>query len=159
MRDLEFFELPLGKITLERFDVYNERHMKAIDGLRDFSAKRLCYDLKQDVYAAKRGSLAGNSFLVKNDEDDYFGYMHISNDHDGERVLSCIVQKEMRGKGYGKIILTSVSDYLLNSGIASSLKLYIKPQNVASAKVAVSCGFEANLNSAGENSGIYSRKI
>lgn len=152
MRDLEFFELPLGNITLERLDVWNDKHIKAINGMRDFSAKRFCYDVKQDVCAAKRGSLEGNCFLVKNN-DNYFGYLYISNDYDGERVLSYIIHKKVRGKGLGKVMLTSVSDYLLDNGISTSLKLHIKPQNVASARLATSCGFDKV-----ENSGIYSRK-
>lgn len=47
----------------------------------------------------------------------------------------------MRGQGYGKIILTGISEYLLNNKLASSLKLYINKNNLPSIHVAESCDF------------------
>lgn len=145
MRDLEFFELPLGSLKLERLDVWNEKHVKVTRGLRDLTARTMCYDLKglvDDQRHYRDGS--GNYFLVKDKEkNDYVGYMCISNRHvGGERVLSYIVQKKLRNMGYGKIMLTSVSDFLLEHDLANEIQLFIKKENVPSVSVATSCGFE-----------------
>lgn len=141
MRDLEVFRIPLDGFSLERVDINNRDHIRVIKGLRDRTAKKMCFDVRDDIKKMKSGRDVGNRFLVKSD-DDYLGYMYISNDHNNERVLSMIVNKKLRGKGYGKIILTGVSDYLLKSGMASSIRMYIKDENIPSAKMALGCGFE-----------------
>ena len=140
MRDLNVFRIPLDGFSLERVDISNKDHVKVIKGLRDRTAKRRCFDVRDDIKKMKSGRDVGNRFLVKSD-DDYLGYMYISNDHNNERVLSMIVQEKLRGKGYGKLLLTSVSDYLLKNGIASSIRLYIKNGNIQSTRVALACGF------------------
>ena len=140
MGDLNIFEIPLGDITLEKLDVTNEKHLKAIDTMRDYTAMEMCYDVQIDVNSAVAGR-EENSFLAKN-SDGYFGYVNISDDREGDRILCYIVQEKLRGKGLGKIMLTSVSDYLINSSLASSVKLYINKKNLAGIGLAVSCGFE-----------------
>lgn len=156
MRDLELFTIVVDDMKLERIDILNKKHIKALKGLRDFKARKMCYDVKQDISTAKKGGSNGNNFLV-NKDDQYIGYMHISNDYNGERVLSYIVQKKMRGKGFGKVMLTSVSDYLLDNGLASSVSLFVKHKNLSGNLLAQSCGFEkveSNVNSGLE---VYSR--
>ena len=140
MRDLEFFVLPLGDIKLEKLDIHNKKHIKAVRGLRDFKARTMCYDVKQDLDYIKRGIDEGNNFLVRND-DGYFGYIQISNDYEGTRVLSYVIQKKVRGKGLGKIMLTRVSNYLLDNNLADKIKLYVKRKNVVGKRLVESCGF------------------
>ena len=140
MGDLNIFEIPLGDITLEKLDITNDKHLKTMEDMRDYTAMEMCYDVLLDVNAAALGK-EENSFLVKN-EEGYFGYVNISDDKDGDRILCYIVQEKLRGMGLGKIMLTSVSDYLINNGIASSVRLYINKKNSAGAGLAVSCGFE-----------------
>ena len=156
MEDLEVFTIILDDIKLEKIDVWDKKHIKALKGLRDMKARKMCYDVKQDIRAAKKGNPFGNNFLVKKD-DEYFGYMHISQDFDGERVLSYIVQKEMRGKGFGKVMLTSVSNYLLNNGIASSVSLYVMRDNMSGNMLARSCGFEKIGSNDNNDLDIYSK--
>lgn len=161
MSDLEFFELPLGNIKLERLDVWNKRHIKAVRGLRDINAKKFCYDLKGTVEDEKSGrGHCGNSFLVKDKEsDEYVGYIYISNEHPGnERVLSYIIQKKMRGMGYGKIILTMVSDFLFEYGLADKLTLYINKDNIPGIKLATGSGFKRMGFGYSEKIDEYSRK-
>lgn len=145
MSDLEFFELPLEKIKLERLDVWNKKHIKATRGLRDFKARTMCYDL-QGLVDDKRHNRdhSGNQFLVQDRElEEYIGYLYISDRHaGGERVLSYIVNKKLRNRGYGKVMLTSVSDFLFEEGLAQEVQLYIKDNNVASKRLALSCGFD-----------------
>lgn len=63
----------------------------------------------------------------------------------------------MRGKGMGKIMLTSVSDYLLNSGLASSVLLFVKRNNVSGNMLARSCGFEKKESDSNCGRDVYSR--
>lgn len=145
MRDLEFFEMPIGKIKLERLDVWNKRHIKETRGLRDLKARTMCFDLNGLVNDYKRGrDRSGSSFLVKDKENDmYIGYVYISNRHsNGERVLSYIVNKKLRNRGYGTIMITSVSDYLLEHDLANEVQLYIRENNSASMQVALKSGFK-----------------
>ena len=157
MRDLEVFKIPFDNFSLERIDINNKKHIKAIRGLRDRKARRMCFDIGEDIQRIKKGKEIGNRFLV-NSNDNYIGYMYISNDHDGERILSMIVQEKLRGKGYGKIILTGVSDYLLKNGIASSIRLYIKNKNVESSRMALSCGFEKTESQISGTSSYFRKK-
>lgn len=157
MGDLKVFEIPLEKITLVRVDINNQIHKNIMNSMRDYMAREMCYDVHLDVEALEKKNYAGrNCFLVKNDED-YFGYMHISDDYQGERTLAYIVQEKLRGKGLGKVMLTSVSDYLLDSGIADSVNLYIDRRNSVGRKLAISCGFERRAN-IGVTMCEYSRK-
>ena len=142
MGDLRIGRIPLESITLERMDYHNNKHIKAIGAMRDRTAVEMCYDVQREIDAQKMGVASfGNHFLVKNN-DQYFGYMFISDDYDGERVLSYIVAESVRGKGFGKIMLTSVSKYLFDCCDTNVLKLYINKRNVVGQRLAVGCGFE-----------------
>lgn len=140
MGDLNVGKIPLGKITLEKVNLHSDCHIKAIDMMRDKTAIDMCYDINEDIYAEKLDRSFGNPFLVKQDSQ-YVGYMYVSDEYDGERILAYIVEESVRGKGLGKIMLTSVSDYLFKYCDTSSLKLYINKENIASINLAVSCGF------------------
>lgn len=141
MGDLKISEIPLEKCTLVRVNVKDENHIKMVENFRDPVAMEMCYDVKLDVEPSGPWDQK-NIFLAKNDEDGYFGYMRISEDIGGDRVLCYIVQEKLRGKGLGKIMLGNVSDYLLDSNLASRLKLYIDKSNYISSNLAMQCGFE-----------------
>ena len=98
---------------------------------------------------------AGNLFLAKND-DGYFGYMKISNIWNDEIVLVSVIQENLRGQGLGKILLTGVSDYLLDNDV-SNIKLYIKNKNEPCINMVKSCGFE-KVGDSSEEVSIYCKK-
>lgn len=158
MRDLNIYKLPLESITLEQIDIFNKQHIKAIKGLRDIEARRMCYDLKQDIYYGKRGTLIGNNFLLRKD-NNYIGYLFISNEWDGCRTLSYIINKKMRGRWLGTIVLTSVSDYLLNNGFATSIELNVKHKNIAGNLLALKCGFIKKGSSGCEVENYFKKKV
>ena len=140
MGDLNVGKIPLGKIALEKVNLHSDCHIKAIDTMRDKTAIDMCYDIYEDIAAEKRGQSFGNPFFVKQDSK-YVGYMYVSDQYDGERILAYIVEESVRGKGLGKVMLTSVSDYLFKCCDTTSLKLYINNKNQASINLAVGCGF------------------
>ena len=149
MGDLKVSKIPLGRVTLEKVNLHSDCHMKAIDTLRDKTAVEMCYDINEDIYAEKMERSFGNPFLVKQDSQ-YVGYMYVSDEYDGERILAYIIEESVRGKGLGKIMLTSVSDYLFKCCDTSVLKLYINKDNIASINLAISCG----LSKTGVSDGI-----
>lgn len=157
MGDLKISEIPLGKMTLVKFDLEDKNHREIVERFRDPLAMEMCYDVRSDL---KRSYVDDqkNIFLAKNDEDGYFGYMRISEDMDGDRVLCYIVQEKLRGKGLGRVMLTSVSDYLLDSKLASRLKLYINKSNYISSVLAISCGFEFGHYVGGDMIDFYKSK-
>lgn len=157
MGDLKVYEIPLENITLEKFNVRNKQHMEMIERFRDPLAREMCYDVRLDVALTLSGKVGKNNFLVKND-NEYFGYIQISDDISGERTLCYIVQEKLRGKGLGKIMLNSVSDYLLENNLASTLKLCISKSNYVSAKLAMQCGFEKGNYVGGNMVGYYRKK-
>ena len=145
MRDLEVFKIPLDDFTLERIDVTNKKHIRAVRGLRDRTAKKMCFDIKQDVINIKKHVEEGNSFLVRN-EDGYFGYVWISNEKNDQRSMSMIIDRKLRNKGYGRMVLTGVTDYLFEHCLASAVRVYIKKKNIPSSKMAQKCGFIKDNN-------------
>lgn len=143
MSDLEIYKIPLGSVFLEKIDVTNGKHVEALQGMRDDQAKEMCYDVQLTVEMEKNGIHLGNNFLVK-DGDSYVAFVAISHQKKGERTISAIVQEKMRDCGYGRIILTGVSDFLLNNKLASSLRLNINKNNLPSIHLAESCGFSCD---------------
>ena len=137
MGDLKVNKIPLGKITLEKVNLHRNCHIKALDSMRDKTAVDMCYDVYEDM---KQDQLYGNSFLVKGDSQ-YIGYMYVSDMYDGERILAYIVNEKLRGKGLGKVMLTSVSEYLFKCADTKILKLYVNKENTPGVNLAISCGF------------------
>lgn len=140
MGDLKIGKIPLGEINLIKFNPNKGKHMKVVESLRDKTAVDMCYDVYQDVDALKKDTLMGNPYLVKKN-DDFIGYMYISDEFDGERILAYIIDKKLRGKGLGKVMLTSVGDYLFEHCGTSTIKLYINKNNTQGINLALRCGF------------------
>lgn len=160
MRHISFYgqDLFLENLTLEKLDIGDKKHKEFVKDLRDVSAREMCYDIMIDIdNDMEVKNSAGNLFLAKN-SDGYFGYMKISNVWNDEIVLVSIIQEKLRGQGLGKILLTSVSDYLLNNGDASTIKLYIKNKNDVCIRLVKNCGFEKMCDSS-ENVSVYCKKI
>lgn len=140
MGDLKIGKIVLGDITLVRANPNKGKHIKVFDSLRDETAVKMCYDVYDDIKLDKIGSLMGTPYLAKYN-DDFIGYLYISDDYDGERILAYIIEEKVRGKGLGKIMLTGISDYLFNNSLTSTLKLYINKDNQPGINLALGCGF------------------
>lgn len=160
MRHISFYgqDLFLENLVLEKLDIWDKKHKEAIKHVRDNVAREMCYDVMIDIdNDLEVKNSAGNLFLAKNN-DGYFGYMKISNVWNGEIVLVSIIDEKLRGQGLGKVLLTSVSDYLLNSGDAENIKLYIKKNNLSCIKMVEGCGF-TNHGQSSENVFVYCKRI
>lgn len=159
MRHISFYgqDLFLENLVLEKLNIWDKTHKEVIKGFRDSFAREMCYDIMIDIdNDMEVRNSAGNLFLAKND-DGYFGYIKISNVWNDEIVLVSIIDEKLRGQGLGKVLLTSVSDYLLDND-ASTIKLYIKNKNDVCVKLVKSCGFE-KIGDSSEVVSIYCKKI
>ena len=67
-----------------------------------------------------------------------------------------MIEKTVRNKGYGKIVLNSISEYLFEQNLADTLVLYIKNKNKPSISVAESCNFKYDSNLT-KDTAIYKR--
>lgn len=157
MRDLQFYQIPLEGITLERIDPTKKEHKKAISKMRDNQARKMMYDVKQLLNNAKKDRESGNSYLLKSSEK-YIGCIWISNLHDDQRGISMMIEKSMRNQGFGRIILNSVSEYLFRENLAASLVVNIKDKNKNSIHMANSCGFEESGKLHNTSTTMYERK-
>lgn len=158
MRDLHIYNIPLGEINLESIDISSRKHQKAISKLRDFEARKMMFDVKQTVNSIKNNREVGNSYLVKKNEN-YIGYIYISDaKSDESRVISMMIEKSVRNKGYGRIILNSVSSYLFEHDLAKSIFVYVKDKNIKSKSLVSSCGYSKVGKLADSNTEIYERK-
>lgn len=140
MRDLGFANLSFDNFELEALDVLNDRHVEILNTFRDKTALEMCYDVMTDVRDEMVYKCCQGTFLAKNDEG-YFGYVYISDNYEGQREMAYIIQENVRKKGLGTIMVTSISDFLLSSDLANSVYLFVRPDNVAGIKLATKCGF------------------
>lgn len=156
MNDLDSVDLSFGNFKLEKLDVWNEEHIEFLRELRDEQAVEMCHDVMDIVMTEKELKYCCRNLFLATNEDGYFGYMYISNDIEGERELAYIIQEKVRGKGLGTILVTSVSDFLLESYLAYSLKLCVRPDNEAGIKLATRCGF-MRMDEENEEFDVYSK--
>lgn len=95
--------------------------------------------------------------MIKKNKD-YIGYIYISNvDNNEGRAISMMIERSVRNKGYGKIVLNSISTYLFEKDLAKSIFVYIKDKNTKSKAMASSCGYSL-IDKMDNNTGIYERK-
>ena len=72
------------------------------------------------------------------------GYVFISKIIKYDIYLEYSILKEYRGKGLGKLLLSEISNYLIDNYNIKSIMLDIDPSNVPSIMTAVSCGYIAD---------------
>lgn len=140
MKNLNVNIIPIDNYLLEKVQPMNKKHYRAIRKLRDHKAKKEAFDLKYQLDSMKQDNMVGNNYLIT-DIKNYLGFIYISPVDDGERVLSIIVNRKLRNKGLGTIIIDGISDYLLDGNYADIIRMNVRRDNKASIKMAIKCGF------------------
>lgn len=160
MGDLSSIELSFQDFSLEKVDVWNEEQVLLLRKFRDAHALEMCYDVLFDVEAGRNySSQDDNLYFVKN-SDGYFGYLCITNSIDGNRELAYIIEESVRKSGLGTILLTSVSDFLLNEDVNTfTLFLQVKRDNIGGIKLATKCGFVESVPSRYDHYDTYQKKL
>ena len=85
----------------------------------------------------------GRGFLTSLN-GELFGYIHIGDFNEEEKAvyLKAAIHSSKRGKGYGKLLLSEITDYIfLNYGEIEVIKLKIASENKASINTANACGY------------------
>lgn len=121
-----------------------------IDSLTFF--KKLCTDktiktrfqgLLPGMLKEKNEDFFNRGFLVK-DANEYIGYIGIGKYNQIEKAvyLRAAIDKDKRGRSYGKTLLKEATDYIFeNFPQVDSIRLTIAPDNKASLMTANACGY------------------
>lgn len=133
-------------LILEPVDPYNQDHILFIKQMNDFRVKyKYLWNLKKELHKIRKNPYRhpGTSYLMKHNHI-YEGYLWMSDiDIEEQAVtLSYGIQKKMRNHGLGTYFISSISEYLLYTGIALHVDMWIKKKNTSSQKVAEHCGFD-----------------
>lgn len=138
--------LHLGDLEIYSYDVKDkdQRHLKYVlendDDFRKYVTKKLEERLRET--STEEGLQFNSSYLVKYKEE-FIGYIRLENLRgDGILNIQWAVSPEFRNQKYGKIIIETVSKYILeNFNKVKKLRGVIDKSNYASRKVAKNAGF------------------
>lgn len=109
----------------------------------DESIKRWYTSIGNGLLVNPNNEFFNYSFLVK-DGDEYIGIIGIGNYNSEEKCvyLRSAVDKDKRGKSYGKKILSEITEYIFsNYNNVESIRLKIDKENIASLATANYCGY------------------
>ena len=148
---MRFFKGVLEFISFNNSEVHNE----FIDELaKDKDVKKYLKGLKSKIKKINTNSMYQNGYIVRDiQKDELIGYLYLDKPYEKEMDISYAVHPDYRLEGYGRMILKSSSDFILEKDKSiENIALIINPDNYASKRVAESVGFvqEGNIK--------YSRK-
>lgn len=152
MKNLQIY---LNDVVLEEIDPMNKEHKFAIKKLRDYQGRKMMFDIKQEVMKINKYENHGTSFLVKKDED-YIGYMCLEIRYK-MATISMLINKKLRGLGYGKIVINNISDYLFSNDFVERINVYIKDKNKVSINMVKTCNFMEYEKLRNDNITVYSK--
>ena len=134
----------LNNLTLINFDKENKEHLEFLKKLiHDESIKKWFNGICSGLINNPNNEFFGHSFFVK-DNEDLVGYVNIGDFNTNEKsvYLRSAVEKNKRGKNYGKTILSDITDYIFdNFNEVESIRLKIDRENKASLMTANACGY------------------
>lgn len=134
----------LNNLTLVNFDKENKEHLEFLKKLiHDESIKKWFNGICSGLISNPNNEFFGHSFFVK-DNEDLVGYVNIGDFNTNEKsvYLRSAVEKNKRGKNYGKTILADITDYIFdNFNEVESIRLKIDRENKASLMTANACGY------------------
>ena len=135
--------LVFDEFALEQVDLKYKKHELFIERLmHDRSIqKELFIDKEQFVNFSRTDLLSNNSFIVKID-DIPVGYIETSLISNGNVSLSIGVEKSFRNEGYGTLIISYLSDYLLGRDDIDRISCVISRNNYASIALFEKCGYD-----------------
>lgn len=133
----------LENISLLIYDNNNEIHNQVLNQFEGESKSQYIHDIKERIKNScnKKNFPFDMGFLVSIN-NEIIGYIFISKNILDQVYLEYSLLKKYRGNKYGKLILSEVSDYLMNEYNIKSLVLDIDPSNTPSIRTAIGCGYE-----------------
>ena len=135
-------KLELDNIMLSLYDSSNPIHNEILNKFDSDSKSEYIHSINDRLrYFQNKKSFPFNTGFFVTIDSTIVGYLFISKCVDDEVYLENSLLKEYRGKGYGKLILNDVSNYLIENYNIRSITLDIDRSNIASIKTALSCGY------------------
>lgn len=135
--------LKLNNIVLSSYDKDNDRHRKVLLEFLGESKSNYIHDIDRRLknnYNKKENNIFDRGYLVSLN-NNIVGYIFISKIIRDEIFLEYSIIKSYREKKIGKLLLSDVTNYLLDNYNIKSIVLDIEPSNVPSIMTAVSCGY------------------
>lgn len=128
----------LRTLKLDRYNINYESLKKEFD---NDSKSKFIHDVSRRLISSSAldENLLREAYVVL-DDGIPIGYVYISGNSNDEVYVEISILKSQRKKGYGKRILTEVSDYLFEKNIRI-VKVNIEPSNIGSINMVDSCDF------------------
>ena len=137
--------IDLETLSLHIIDKQNKNDLEFVKKLfKDKDIKKWVHGISNILNENKEQKLFGHGFIVK-DNNDYIGYIGIGEFNENEKCvyLRAGLDKDKVGMGYGKKILTEITEYIFsNFEEVADIKLKIDKNNKASLGTANSCGYK-----------------
>lgn len=135
-------ELVLDNIKLCFYDEKIVEHKELLLEFEGNSKSEYIHDIKERLIDGKnKKDIPFDVGYVVCLNDKFIGYAFISKRIKDEIFLEYSIVNEFRGKGYGKLVLGEVSEYLFSNYNIKNISLDIEPSNVASVMTAVGVGY------------------
>lgn len=143
-------QIDLGEFCLETFDPISQKHKLLLNQFKGISHSSFIsmIDNRLELLNKQKSFPFDTAFVIISGSK-LLGYLFISSVRNDEVYLELSLLKEKRGKGYGKLILVLVTDYLFEHYNIRDIALDIDVSNHASINTATSGGYYADeyLNS------------
>lgn len=135
--------IDLDKILLMTYDKSNDGHRQL---LLNFNGESQCdfislIDSRLELNSNGKSFPFNTAFVVSLASGELVGYVFISSRRQDEVYLEYSLLQEQRGKGYGKMVLGLVTEYLFCNYNIRDVALDIDVSNESSMRTAISCGF------------------
>lgn len=142
----------MEKITLENldlvvFDKNNEKHISFLKSLiKDKTILARFQGIAQNLLHNFGDEFFNRSFfLATKGSETLIGFINIGiyNNHEKSVYLRYAIDNNERGKGYGKLLLRDVTNFIFNNfAEVETIRLKIVSDNKASIGTASSCGYK-----------------
>ena len=129
----------LETLTLDR---YNNNYKYIKDSFDNISKSKYIHDVTRRLISSSdldENLLLGAYIVLDNNKE--VGYTYISSNKNDEVYLETSILEDKRNNGYGKKIVSEVSDYLFENKNIRIVKVAIDPSNINSIKMVESCDF------------------
>ena len=136
-------KLKLDNIILYTYDDNNLIHKKVLLNFMNESKSNYIHDIDRRLknnFNKKENNIFDRGYLVSLN-NNIVGYIFISKIIKDEIFLEYSIIKGYRGKKIGKLLLSDVSNYIMENYNIKSILLDIEPSNIPSLITAVNCGY------------------
>lgn len=137
-------DIQLESLTLKQFDIKNKEHLIMLKKLINDQSITSRFNGFLPRLNEKSTNALNKGYLIA-DQDKLIGFIDIGAYEKSDKCvyLRAAIDKNERGKRYGKRSLTEVSNYLFqNYKEIESIRLKIAKDNIASRNTAASSGYK-----------------